>query len=292
MKLSGVGKMFSISVLLLLAFLAAGGKTDGQSTSALARDDKQAHRTCLPTGVCLDAAGRSAAVGNMPLAMILSPEGDRLILSLSGWREQGLQVVDLNTGEVLQTIPQPSAFLGLAFSSDGKTLYASGGNDDLIYIYDWQNKTATLKDKIILAEKRIGKNGTRFPAGIALSTDDTKLYVAENLGDSLAVIDLETKKVEQRLPVETYPYAISVTPGGKVFVSSWGGNFVSAFAIENGTLTEEKKIAAGRHPSALLLNKSGTRLFIASAGTNQISVIDTRTETPVANLTDAAALKT
>src|SRR6476661_4258503 len=70
-----------------------------------------AAQTCLPTGVCLEPTGSSFDVGNMPLAMVLSPEGDRLVISLSGWRQQGLQVIDRHHGTVLQTISQPSAFL-------------------------------------------------------------------------------------------------------------------------------------------------------------------------------------
>src|SRR5437870_2610661 len=66
--------------------------------------------TCLPIGVCLDPAARSLAAGNMPLAMVLSPEGDRLVLSLNGWRQQGIQVVDHRAGTVVQTISQPGAF--------------------------------------------------------------------------------------------------------------------------------------------------------------------------------------
>jgi hypothetical protein len=130
-----------------------------------------AQRNCLPTGVCLDPAGRSFAAGNMPLAMVLSPEGDRLILSLNGWRQQGLQVIDRHMGTVIQTISQPGAFLGLAFSSDGATLYASGGNEDVVYRYAWRDKRASLIDGIVLAPKEPKKDGTRYPAGIALSPD-------------------------------------------------------------------------------------------------------------------------
>src|SRR5690349_5732661 len=97
----------------LLLFLLA-------CTTALAQN---ANRSCLPTGVCLDTAGHSFDVGNMPLAMVASPEGDRLVLSLNGWRQQGIQVVDPRSGRVVQTIKQPGAFLGLAFSPDGRTLY-------------------------------------------------------------------------------------------------------------------------------------------------------------------------
>ncbi|MBA2737037.1 MAG: hypothetical protein H0U50_09660 [Pyrinomonadaceae bacterium] len=67
----------------LTAFLLTGLIGNAQTKSALSRSDKT-EQTCLPTGVCLDAAGRSFAVGNMPLAMTLSPKGDRFVLSLSG----------------------------------------------------------------------------------------------------------------------------------------------------------------------------------------------------------------
>jgi len=87
----------------------------------------------LPTGVCLDPAGDSRNVGNMPLAMTLAPDGESLVLSLNGWRQQGLQILDLRNGTIVQTVSQPGAFLGLAFSNDGRTLYASGGNEDVIY---------------------------------------------------------------------------------------------------------------------------------------------------------------
>jgi len=42
------------------------------------------------------------------------------------------------------------------------------------------------------------RSGTSYPAGIGVSRDGTHLYVAENLFDSLAVIDVATKRVVQR----------------------------------------------------------------------------------------------
>ncbi|HKC63290.1 MAG TPA: hypothetical protein VKB86_06610, partial [Pyrinomonadaceae bacterium] len=93
-------------------------------------DQNLVEQSLLPTGARLDPAGRSFDVGNMPLAMLLSPEGDRIVVLLSGWREEGLQVVERATGRIVQTLKQPAAFLGLAFSPDGHTLYASGGDED------------------------------------------------------------------------------------------------------------------------------------------------------------------
>jgi hypothetical protein len=46
--------------------------------------------------------------GSMPLAMLPAPGGEKLIVSLGGWREQGVQVVDLKTRRVEQTRnPEP-----------------------------------------------------------------------------------------------------------------------------------------------------------------------------------------
>jgi YVTN family beta-propeller protein len=284
-----VGK---IIVFCLPLFLIAGANVTAQTASPLARGGGQTKQTCLPTGVCLDAAGRSFDVGNMPLAMALAPEGDRLVLSQSGWREQGLQVVERETGRVVQKLPQAGAFFGLAFSSDGHTLYASGGNEDVVYVYDWRGGQATHSGIIILAPKDPKKDGTRFPSGLALSPDGKKLYVAENLADSLAVIDVATGQIEKRLPTDAYPFAVAVAPDGKVFVSAWGGSTVSVFAADgSGRLKENRKIAVGRHPSALLLNGRGSRLFVTSATTNQIAVIDTKSEASIATLTDAPPSK-
>jgi DNA-binding beta-propeller fold protein YncE len=243
---------------------------------------------CLPTGACLDPAGESFDVGNMPLAVVASPEGDRLVLSLNGWRQQGIQVIDAQIGTIVQTIPQPAAFFGLAFSNDGKTLYASGGNEDVIYRYSWRDKQATLIDTIVLAQKEPRKDGTRFPAGLALSHDDKYLFVAENLGDTLAVVDVASKRVVQRFRTGTYPYAVVVSPTSEVFVSAWGNNTVSLFAPgKSGVLKERGRIKVGRHPSALVLNQSGSRLFVASASTSSIAVIDTKRLSVLTTLWDA-----
>src|SRR5262245_7808789 len=83
----------------------------------------------LPNGLNLAPSGNTFDVGNMPLSGVISPEG-KLVLLLSGFREQGVQVVDPVSQKVTQTLLQDGAFLGLAFSHDGKTLYASGANGD------------------------------------------------------------------------------------------------------------------------------------------------------------------
>src|SRR5262249_54578120 len=145
----------------------------------------------IPTGALLDPAAPSFDVGNMPLSILAAPgeHAGRAVVLLSGWREQGVQVIDIASRQVVKTLPQQGAFLGLAFSRDGRTLFTAGGDDDNVWRYDWKDGSATLRDKLVLAKKEKGARGKRFPAGLALSPDGTRLYVAENLSGSLSVID-------------------------------------------------------------------------------------------------------
>ncbi|MEP7002586.1 MAG: alkaline phosphatase family protein, partial [bacterium] len=229
----------------------------------------------LPTGARLDPATPLHDVGQMPLAMVEAPEGDRLVLLLNGWRDDGIQVVDRSSGKVLQTVKLPAAFLGLVFSVDGKTLYASGGNTDVVYAFDWTNGAATLRDSIVLQARATPRaNGVRYPSGIAVSRDGRQLYVAENLADSLAVVDLATRRVTQHLATGRYPYGVAVAPDGTVLVSNWGGQHVSTYASTAGTLHATGQILVGRHPSALLLNARGNRLFVALASVDRVVSVD------------------
>src|SRR5512146_1448268 len=241
----------------------------------------------LPTGVRIDPAAPLTTIGPMPLTMRLAPEGDRVVLSLSGYSKQGVEIVDIASGRVLADIPQASAFVGLAFARDGRTLYSSGGNQDVVYRYEWSNGNAALRDSLVLATRRARGSGTRYPAGIALSPDGAMLYVAENLADSLAVIDLASGRVVQRLATERYPYDVVVDAQGTVYVSAWGGNTVSVFTpASGGSLSDAGRIRVARHPSALLLNGDGSRLFVVSGSTDHVAVVDARSRQVVRRLLD------
>ena len=272
-------------ILLLALFSAAAIPSWAEVGDAAATT---ANTALLPTGVRLDAVGDAIDLGSMPLAMALAPD-NKLAVVLSGWREQGVQIVDLKSRQVMQTLIQPAAFFGIGFSRDGRELFVSGGNDDTIFCYSWRNGTAAFERKIVLAEKAPEKPGSRYPAGLAVSRIGNYLYVAENVADSLAVVDLATAKVVQRFPTDHYPYAVETAANGKVYVSAWAADTIAEFQTKpDGLLIPLGKIKVGPRPSALLSNRSGSRLFAALAGTDQIAVIDTARKTVLRYLSDAA----
>jgi YVTN family beta-propeller protein len=243
-------------------------------------------RSRLPTGVRLDPAGTSIDVDAMPLAMVASPDGKAIVLASSGYGQQGLQVVDRTTGQITQSISQRS-FLGIVFSPDGRRLYSAGGSSDVVYAYAWDGRHLTRADSMLLAGPAGDSGLTRYAAGLGVSPDGRQLYVAENTADSIAVIDVETKRVVERMPTEHLPYAVAVASDGFVYVSAWGGRTVSVFAPSSDRLVSRGRIVVGRHPSALCLSRDGARLFVASASTDRIAVVDTRRRAVVADLLDA-----
>ena len=271
--------------LALLAALAIAcrGETHGQRLGA----DGEPRR--LPTGRVLDPAGRTIDVGNMPLSVAVAPDGRHAVVLLSGWRQVGLQVVDLAADSVVQTLAQPGAFLGLAFSADGRWLYASGAARDVVYRYAWSGGRAALRDSLVLAPlDTTGGGHPRFVAGVALSRDGRTLYAAENMADSLAVVDLATGSVRQRVPAGRYPYGVVVAPDGDVFVSAWGGSTVAHFRPDgDARLVARAQVDVGRHPSAMALDAAGARLFVTSSSTDRVVVVDPRVDRVIASVPDA-----
>ena len=242
----------------------------------------------LPTGVRLDPAGDVVELGSMPLNVVGAPGSDKAIVVLSGWREQGIQVVDLKTRRVTQTLPQDGAFYGAAFSPDGRNLYVSGGNTDALFVYAWRDGTATLANQFELAkEKTADGTGTSYPAGVAVAPNGKFVYVAENVGDRLAVIDAATGRIVQRFPTDHYPYGVIVSPDGHLFVSAWGGTTISEFRVlAEGTLAYLGRIEVGRHPSALAA--SGSRVYVALAGSDRVAIVDTGSRKVLGYLQDSA----
>ena len=242
----------------------------------------------LPTGVRLDPVGEAVELGSMPLNVVSAPGGDKAVIVLCGWREQGIQIVDLKSRQVTQTLLQDGAFYGAAFSPDGNTLYVSGGNTDLLFIYSWKNGAATLTQKLELAKAKTAEGtGTSYPAGIAVSPNGKFVYVAENVGDRLAVVDTATGEIVQRFPTDHYPYGVIRDDHGDLFVSAWGGTTISDFhVLPDGKIAYVGRIEVGRHPSALAV--SGSRVYVALAGSDRVAIVDTKTRKVTGYVHDSA----
>jgi DNA-binding beta-propeller fold protein YncE len=238
--------------------------------------------TLLPNGWKIQPAGRHLSVGDLPLAMVESPDGRFLIITNNGYAKPTLTVVDLELGEVTSKTALDNAWLGLAWHPDGRRVFSSGAGQTTVNEFYWTPGRLTAG-----AVYALGRDTQRpmpginrpepveqsFVGGIAIAPDGRHLYAVHVLGEALTMLDLKTGLVRETVDVGAEPYTCLVSPDGKtVVVSVWGGAKVLFF--DAATLEKRGEVAVGEHPNAMVWSKDAKRLFVACANTNAVWVVD------------------
>jgi len=245
--------------------------------------DTAARRITLPNGWSLTPVGRSLSLGDLPLNMVLSSSGKFLAVTNNGQGRQTIQLIAAAKETLLDEVTIPKSWLGLAFSKDEKYLYASGGNDNVIWKYAINNNKLQLADSISLGKPWPEKIG---PAGIAIDDAHKKLYVVTKENNSLYIIDLSTNKVQNKVPLEAEAYTCVLSPDGRqLYISLWGADKVAVFDTKQQRITAG--IATESHPNELILSSNGRYLYVANANDNTVSVINIATAKVIETLNTA-----
>jgi DNA-binding beta-propeller fold protein YncE len=252
--------MRSVLTLVLLAACAFAQNTSNDKTN----DKKEIP---LPTSKLLLAPvpGGPQQTNSFPTAMVVSPDGKYLAVLNNGYGaveskgQQSIGILDLKTNE-LKDFPDPrlgpraqqTYFLGLAWSANGKHLYASVGSitDPLgekpgntgngIAVYAFENGAVTPERfiKIGLQQLAPGKKSNKiwnklpedkaipYPAGIAVvrvapgsspaDPENEKLLVADNLSDDALLIEAASGKILHRFDLSTSEHVPAAYPYGVV----------------------------------------------------------------------------
>jgi YVTN family beta-propeller protein len=222
--------------------------------------------------------------------------------------------------KLAQVIKQANAHIGLVWSPDGGTLYATGGNDDAVYAYTQAGGTWSQAAKVALGHKVApASGGTSSTAavpgggvglavqpnasGLGISDDGATLVVANNYNDSISVIDTATKSVRYEHDLRPYFAGNEGTDGVA------GGEYPLAMAVKNATAyvssyrdrevvaVDVSSPSAGRlitrikldgNASGMTLNKAQSTLYVAQDNADQVAVIDTGSNQVIARI-DARA---
>jgi YVTN family beta-propeller protein len=217
-------------------------------------------------------------------------------------------VAGANTTKPLltQVIQQTNAHVGLVFSPDGKTLYGTGGADDIVYAYTVTGGTWSLATKIALGHKNVGVGLGVQPnaSGLGISADGKTLVAVNNYNDSISVIDTATNTVRYEHDLRpyfannegtaggvggTFPFGVVVKGNGTAYVSSDRDREVIVLDISSPTAGHLiKRIPLDGNGLGLTLDSSGSKLYVAQDNADQIAVIDTATNAVTAKI-DARA---
>ena len=238
-----------------------------------------------PVNQLVTPAGTQVALPGMrPNALALSPDGKLLVTA--GLTHE-LVVLDPATGQILQHVTFPSdqareqaavsaeilapdgkaqlSYTGLAFAPDGARIYLANVNGDLkVFGVGNDEKVAPLYS-IALPPAHAPRRTNEIPAGIAVSRDGQKLYVAGNLSNRLLELDAATGRVLRQWATGVAP--LDVVPGkNKIYVSNWGGRRPDADSVTGpagrGTLVrvDERSIASEGSVSVIDLQNNSSSL--------------------------------
>ena len=246
----------------------------------------------LANGKRITPAGEQVNVGSFPTTLLSSPDGKFVIVSSLGARSQ-LTVLDAKTGKVVSTLTpeaigtkKPGLYYGLAFS--GNTLYAARGSDDVVEEYSLMADGSFVESQFKTKGKKTPLSVPKA-AGVAVGEVNSLFYLAvtssegdpkNGLKGSMTLFQMgggETKK----LGLPGYPLGIAFA-SGKFYVASEQAGGVDV--VDPVSAKVLRRIATGAQSTTLLVsppapnNGGASVLFVANAGSDTVSVIDTATD--------------
>ena len=295
----------------LVALLCLAGAAAIAATGIAARIHRQgaAEPTPLPTGKLITPIGEQTEVGSFPVNLAVSPDGKYVVVTNSGFR-QYLTVLRMEDGKVVSQLPfnaprkdkpddKAALYVGLAFapaSAPPFTLYASRGPEDKVSLHrldadgNLSEAGRSLENPSSLP-KEAGNAQPNFLAGIALSADGSRLYVANNMTSaytdqkgSVSILDTRQNRVIGKVVTPGFPYAVAALTRGenadkKIYVTSERDSVVSVLDVSDPAAPKlRRNVATGAQPIALAFDREQKRLYVANSGSDTISVLDTASD--------------
>jgi DNA-binding beta-propeller fold protein YncE len=257
----------------------------------------------LPTSkqIVRPVPGSPQRLNSLPMSMAVSPDARYVVTVNAGYGTfesnymQSLAVLDTQTGTVVDfpdadtsARAKQTLYSGLAFSRDGRHIYASMGSeaDPLgtasgdtgsgVLVYGFSSDANGGKitrermmkiplqqlaagRKTMLIGGKDGDKGVPFPAAIAVvgAAGKEKLLVADNLSDDVLLMDAATGVIEKRFDLSendavpsTYPVALAISKdGARAFVALWNASEVVELDLKKGTVG--RKLALLKPESAV-----------------------------------------
>ncbi len=229
-----------ILVLLPLLLLFAGARLKTVTLGSLMAPAGERIATnspagpVLPNGRVLTPRGRQVRVAAHPYGLALSPDGRTLVASCNGTEPFAISIISGFSGSsegepVLEQIIADreryrgkkvadedddefrTAFMGVAIAPDNRTLYASGGNQGSVFVFD-------LAQRRRIATIGINQKGLReglrdsFSGALALSRDGRRLFVLDQANYRVVTIDTGRREVIGSVPTGRAPFSIALSP--------------------------------------------------------------------------------
>lgn len=199
-------------------------------------------------------------VGVWPKAIRIAPDGKKAYVT--NFDSQSVSVLDLESQKIEKTIDLGDNAVEADFSQDASKLYVSGWLHDEFYILD----RATYEiEKIRVGDK---------PKGVTTAPDGKRVYVVNWAGDSVSLVDLETKTVVSTIGVGGVPrwIAIAGTAQEIGLVANFRGKSISV--IDLAASKEVAKITKITNPRHIVVSVDGRTAYVTDREAGKLHAID------------------
>ncbi len=202
----------------------------------------------------------------IPNGLALSPDG-RYLFAVDNQASGKVVVADIAAKAVVASLSLGPTMmpLSVAVHPRGQIAYftfadttLAGG--DLVKVFD----VATLSP--VSGGISVGSR----PEGIAVTPDGRKIYVANNLGNSVSVIDTGTNAVTTTTVVGLAPLGVAISPDSSyAYVANSSDKSISIINVSTDTV--ETTVSVGTTPAGVAISPDGTRGYVANSADGTLS---------------------
>ncbi len=224
----------------------------------------------LPNGRLVEPAGVGEIVDKFAIDLAVSPDGATLVVGSAG--VDRVNLLDTATMTIKQVLETNNVFSGALWNAAGDKFWVAGGGSQIVYEYDYVGGIATETKRITVHN---------YPSGLALSPDESLLYVPCMMGKRLAVVDLAQGREVDSIDAHLYSLDVKITSDGRrAFVSNTGRNLVTVINLQ--TRQPLTDIEVGDNPEGLAISADDQTLYVANSDSDTVSVIDIGTSSVTA----------
>jgi len=194
----------------------------------------------------------------------VTPNGEQLLITLV---EGSVAIINLRTRAITTQKLDTTTPCAIGMSRHRFQFHVSSSPDELrvFSLYSPSDSGASLRPEAVI---RVGRD----PVGIAEDAEGSRIYVANRGGDSVSVIDGDTKSLVGTVPVGGSPWGIDVTPDGKrIYVANRGSGTISI--IDANATEVVQTIRVDADPIGLVVAPDGQSVYVTHSYMNSVTVI-------------------
>lgn len=221
-------------------------------------------------------------VGRSPAGVVASSRAGRVFVSNPD--SKTISVIDMREQRVVDTWSAGEGPVGIDAAPDGSRVYAADWYTNRLLVFDTRTADRTMSSRRVPISTIVVGSA---PAGVAASDREGQVFVAERDDDSVALVDVDARRVSVRTRVGSHPFALLFdAPRQRLYALNVLSDDVSVLDTRDPQrLTLVATVKVGKAPYGAALTADGTLIYVTNQHDDTVSVIDAASLKPLRTLT-------